>query len=150
MNGLTPKGPWSSDQIDGFLEETVVPLRLACTARSGHPTLASLWFLPAEGRLWCATQETAKVASFLATDPRCAFEVSLESPPYQGVRGKGLATLHQSRAASILPKLIDRYLGHTQGRLATSLLSRLDTETAISIEATSLFAWDYQERMSDD
>lgn len=150
MHGEDPirqKGPWSTDQIQVFLRDVRVPIRIACNGASGHPVLASLWFVPLDGRLWCATQRNASVASLLTRDPRCAFEVSVETPPYRGVRGKGLATLHDERGEEILRVLIDRYLGDSTSRLASLLLARVDQETAIAIEPNTLVSWDYQERM---
>jgi nitroimidazol reductase NimA-like FMN-containing flavoprotein (pyridoxamine 5'-phosphate oxidase superfamily) len=143
------KGPWSTEQIERFLEESRAPIRLACNGASGHPVLASLWFVPLDGKLWCATQRTASVVSHLSRDPRCAFEVSVESPPYCGVRGQGLATLHDDRGEEILRVLIDRYLGDSTSRLARFLLARVEHETAIAIEPQTLVSWDYQERMGD-
>jgi hypothetical protein len=109
--------------------------------------LASLWFMPEEGRLWCATQRGASVASLLRRDPRCAFEVSVEKPPYRGVRGTGVATLQEARGEEILRSLIDRYLGDTDSKLASFLLGRAEQEVAIGIEPQTLVSWDYHERM---
>jgi hypothetical protein len=142
-------GPWDLQQAAGFLEEIRIPVRLACNRASGFPLLASLWFVPLEGRLWCATLETAAVAARLREDPRCAFEVSVESPPYFGVRGTAEATLHPERGEEILRVLLDRYLGGTSSRLARMLLSRVEQETAIAIAPASLVSWDYRERMKD-
>jgi len=141
------KGPWSPDQTDQFFEETRAPLRLACNGASGHPVLASLWFVPLAGELWCATQRTADVVTHLRADPRCAFEVSVESPPYRGVRGPAHATLHERRGEEILRVLIDRYLGDSSSRLANLLLARVAHETAIAIAPQTMFSWDYQKRM---
>lgn len=143
------KGPWSKSQIERFLEEIRVPVRIACNGASGHPLLASLWFVPIDGKLWCATQRTARVAALLTRDPRCAFEVSVETPPYRGVRGPGLATLHDDRGGEILRTLIDRYLGSSTSKLANFLLARIEHETAIAIEPEALVSWDYQERMRE-
>src|SRR5512134_890654 len=55
------QGPFSSEQIDAYLLETVVPLRLACADPDGHPLVLSLWFLWLEGALWCATAPDARV-----------------------------------------------------------------------------------------
>jgi hypothetical protein len=144
---MKQKGPWSTDQIRRFLQESRIPIRIACNGASGHPVLASLWFIPLEGRLWCATQRSASVASLLTRDPRCAFEVSVEKPPYRGIRGTGLATLDDSRGEEILRALIDRYLGEATSELARFLLARVAQETAISIEPRTLVSWDYQDRM---
>jgi hypothetical protein len=143
------KGPWSKEQVERFLRETQIPVRLACNGASGHPVLVSLWFIPLDDKLWCATQRTAQVASILDRDPRCAFEVSVEKPPYYGIRGPALATLHDDRGEEILRELIDRYLGNATSHLARFLLGRVESETAISIEPQILVSWDYRERMRD-
>jgi hypothetical protein len=143
------KGPWSPVEIERFLRASRIPLRLACNGASGHPVLASLWFLPVGRTLWCATQRSSSVVSILARDPRCAFEVSVETPPYRGVRGSGRATLHDDRGDEMLRALIDRYLGDATSRLAGLLLARVEHETAISIEPQRWVSWDYRERMSD-
>jgi hypothetical protein len=122
-------------------------MRIACNGSSGHPLMASLWFVPRDGKLWCATQRGSSVASLLARDARCAFEVSVEAPPYRGVRGTGLATFHDERGEEILRTLIERYLGDTDSELADFLLARVHRETAICIEPKTLVSWDYQERM---
>ena len=144
---MRQKGPWSTDQIQHFLQDVRIPLRNACNGTSGFPVLASLWFVPEGGKLWCATQRGSSVVSLLSRDSRCAFEVSVETPPYRGVRGTGVATLHDDRGEELLRVLIERYLGHTDSKLASFLLARVEQETAIAIEPQTLVSWDYQERM---
>jgi hypothetical protein len=143
------KGPWSKNEIERFLQQTRVPIRLACNGASGHPVVASLWFVPLEDTLWCATQRAAGVVSHLRRDRRCAFEVAPETAPYRGVRGQGLAELHDERGEEILRLLIDRYLEDPNSRFARWLLSRARQETAIAIEPLTLLSWDYRERMGD-
>ena len=143
------KGPWSQAELERFLDESRVPVRLACNGTSGHPVLACLWYLPEDGRLWCATQRSASVATLLANDAKCAIDVSLESVPYRGVRGQGLATLYDDRGEEILRKLIHRYLRDSKPELEKSLLVRAATETAIAIELQTLVSWDYSERMGE-
>jgi nitroimidazol reductase NimA-like FMN-containing flavoprotein (pyridoxamine 5'-phosphate oxidase superfamily) len=142
------KGPWSQEHLERFLSEARIPLRLACNGASGAPVLASLWFVPIEGRLWCATQRSAHVVSHLSRDPRCAFEVAVDTPPYRGVRGQGLARLHDARGEPILRTLVQRYLEDSSSEFARWLLSRADRETAIEIEPRALVTWDYGRRMS--
>ena len=38
---MTPKGPWTLSEIDAFLEDARVPLRIAVNGASGHPILVS-------------------------------------------------------------------------------------------------------------
>lgn len=141
------KGPWSQPEVDGFLAETGIPIRLACNGASGHPVLVSLWFVHRDGKLWCATQNASRVAKLLRRDPRCAFEVATESQPYHGVRGQGMATFHDDQGESVLRSLIDRYLPDPDSEFAHWLLARAKSETAIAIEPETLFSWDYRERM---
>lgn len=143
------KGPWSRRQIESFLEDTPIPVRLACQGTSGHPTLVSLWFLPLEGLLWCATQRSAHVVSMLGRDARCSFEVSVETPPYRGVRGPAIASIHEDRGEEILRQLIARYLPGSRSKLASLLLSRVENETAIAIEPLRTISWDYSKRMKE-
>ena len=146
---MRPKGPWSKNEIERFLQQTRIPLRLACTGASGHPVIASLWFVALGDSLWCATRQTASVVSHLRRDGRCAFEVAPETAPYRGVRGQGFAELHDERGEEILRLLIDRYLEDPTSRFARWLLSRAPHETAIAIEPLTLLSWDFRERMGD-
>ena len=142
INGLT------EDPLADFLQEARVPLRLACNGASGTPLLASLWFVAIGDRLWCATQVDASVAKRLAVDSRCSFEVSEESMPYRGVRGRGTAKLHPERGPEILDALIERYLDPKRDEFASWLRARAQREVAIAIEAGDLVVWDYSKRMS--
>jgi nitroimidazol reductase NimA-like FMN-containing flavoprotein (pyridoxamine 5'-phosphate oxidase superfamily) len=144
---VKPKGPWSNAEVQRFLEGAEIPVRLACNGADGHPLLVSLWFIPEDGVLWCATQRDAAVASVLSRDPRCAFEVSVESPPYCGVRGKAIARLDDQRGEGVLRRLIQRYLGGFDSKLARFLLDRVAQETAICIEPETVVSWDFRERM---
>jgi hypothetical protein len=132
-----------------WLEETRIPIRVAALTESGWPAVLSLWYVPRDGSLWCATQRTAKIVRYLEGDSRCAFEVAPEDPPYRGIRGQGRASLHPGKGREMLETLLERYLGGTDSPLAGKLLSKAGSEVAIQIEPVSLFSWDYSERMKD-
>lgn len=145
---MTFKGPWSEDEVHRFLEQTRVPLRLACNGASGFPVLAALWFVPRGHHLWCATQRSARIVSRLERDPRCAFEVARDEGGYCGVRGQGVVTLHDDRGESVLRGLIERYLDDPDSGFARWLLARADTETALAVDPRSFLSWDFRERMA--
>ena len=144
---MTRKGPWDERAVEAFLEETPVPMRLACNGASGSPVLASLWFLHRDGLLWCATQRSARIASHLRRDPRCAFEVAQDTAPYRGVRGQATARLVDEEGEPVLRALIDRYLGGDDSEFAAWLLDRAADETAIALEPRSVLSWDFSGRM---
>lgn len=138
---------WDQQQIDAFLSGSRIPLRLACNAGQGFPLLNSLWFEQRDGSLWCATHASSAIVPFLQRDPRCAFEIALNDPPYCGVRGQARALLTRDGAGELLQRLIERYLGDSNPALAAWLMSRADDEYAIRLDPTWLTAWDYRPRM---
>jgi hypothetical protein len=144
---IRPNSTWSLTTIERFLDEQLIPIRLACITPHSKPVVCSLWYLHAEGALWCATQRTAKVASYLKLHPVCGFEVAPDSMPYKGVRGQGKVTISQERGVDVLERLIDRYLGNCESDFARWLLKRASNEVAMKIEPTWITAWDFSPRM---
>jgi hypothetical protein len=108
-----------------------------------------LWYLYRDQRLFCATQESAKVVSYLSREPRCGFEIASDIPPYCGVRGQGLATINADLGTDVLRRLLVRYLGGTDNSLAERLLSPSRKEVAIVIKPVNLHTWNFTERMKD-
>jgi len=142
------RGPWSKAQIEDHLRRSEIPLRLAWQTSSGHPWVASLWYVWRDDAIWCASVAEAAVVRALQRDPRCGFEIAGERPPYCGVRGRGRAELVAERGEEILRALIGRYLDRDDGPLARWLLSRVEREVAIRIEPEHVVSWDYRERMA--
>jgi len=138
---------WNLDEIERYLSTTTVPMRLACNTARGYPLLNSLWYEYRDGFLCCAMHEDAAVIRHLERDPRCAFEVAPNDPPYCGVRGQGHAELLREGAAETLERLIARYLGDSSPRLAAWLLGRAQEEYLVRIRPEWLTAWDYRSRM---
>ncbi len=150
MTGFTNirlRGPWDAAAIEAFLAQETSPLRLALNDRDGFPLVASLWFRCVDGELWCATHGQSLVARRLAEDPRVGFEVSVNDPPYSGVRGQATVELVAAEGGRQLEALLSRYLGGTDSRLARWLLSRADGEVALRIRPNWLTSWDFGDRM---
>jgi hypothetical protein len=139
-------GVWSANEAINYLEQAIIPVRLAVQNKRG-PLALSLWFVPIEGLLWCATSGGARLIDYLKANPRCGFEVAADQPPYRGVRGQGVATLHPKEGASILIRLLDRYGIAPESALARKLLLRSDQEIAIAIEPATITSWDFTMRM---
>jgi nitroimidazol reductase NimA-like FMN-containing flavoprotein (pyridoxamine 5'-phosphate oxidase superfamily) len=142
------KGPWSAEQTKTFLEGANIPMRLAAAGADGGPIVLSLWFLPQDGEFWCATNRKAHIVKVLRKNPKCAFEIAGDRPPYRGVRGQGNASLHDDRGAEILDKLLARYAIQPSSKLGKFLAKNAAEETAIRIVPQSLMSWDFTERMT--
>ena len=139
-------GPWSEDEIGTFLETTSVPMRLAVNGAAGFPILMPLWFMWADNSFWAAMKPTAGLVQGLRRDGGCAFDVSIETPPYKGVRGRGTAEVIDD-GLPVLKQLLQRYLGEGSARFQTWLLERSADECAIRITPETLTAWDFGARM---
>lgn len=137
----------SSDDKHAFLATYIAPLRVSVVAENGFPVICSLWFEYANGLIWCATQKSARIVELLYSNPKCAFELAPNEPPYFGVRGQALASVHKDDADKLLERLLDRYIGRRDTRLAKMLLNRTADEVAIRIDPQQLYAWDYRNRM---
>lgn len=138
-----------SPATEKYLREIRIPIRLGCVTESGWPMTVPLWYLYEDGKLYCATQESSKVVAYLRHEPRCAFEVSADEPPYCGVRGQAVATIDEKSGAEVLERLLRRYLGGTNNQLAETLLAKRESEVAIVLEPANMFTWDFTDRMQD-
>ncbi|WP_126663179.1 pyridoxamine 5'-phosphate oxidase family protein [Haloterrigena salifodinae] len=161
------RGTLSPTRIIDLLEDATIPIRLACRTPADNLWMCSLWYRlerteadePANGetetetdgewRLRCATAASADIVSFLEADPRVAFEVSTNQPPYAGVRGRGAVSLDPDPEKETLRDLLERYLGDTESELAGKLLDDDREEVTITIEPATVYGWDFAERMAD-
>jgi nitroimidazol reductase NimA-like FMN-containing flavoprotein (pyridoxamine 5'-phosphate oxidase superfamily) len=142
-------GPWDQAQAADFLGCSRWPLRLACVGGDGYPRVVSLWFSYEDGHFYCVTHRDSKLTTLLRNNHKVGFEVSPNEPPYHGVRGQGLVSLHEDGGEATLRRHLEHYLGGTRSRLAGWLLSRAQEELLVRIEVTRMFSWDYRERMAD-
>jgi len=139
-------GPWDFTQASTFLGQAEIPIRVA-SAGSRGPIVQSLWFDFDGTGLWCATQASSLLVKRLTANNDIGFEVSGDTAPYRGVRGTGIASIHPELAEDVLRRLISKYQGNSETELSKWLLSRLDKEVAIKIEALTLATWDFSGRM---
>lgn len=142
-------GPWSREQIHQYLDACRTPIRIACLAPSGYPTIVSMWYVFDGERLWSATHREARIVRLLTRDSRVGFEVAGNEMPYQGVRGNGEVQLHVERGADILDCVMSKYLQKPGSGLERWLRSRSADEVAIELVPTRVSAWDYGGRMAD-
>jgi hypothetical protein len=140
-------GPWSQVEIGEFLRQSIVPLRLSAISPAGWPVIVSLWYLYEEGVIRCASRRHARIISLLEKNPRCAFEIAGEAPPYFGVRGQGMASIDPDGAPELLTNLVNRYLGTEETPFRRWLLAGAMNETSITIRPIRFMSWDYRDRM---
>jgi nitroimidazol reductase NimA-like FMN-containing flavoprotein (pyridoxamine 5'-phosphate oxidase superfamily) len=138
------------------LTNSKIPIRLACMSISDWPIVVSLWYTYLNEKVYCATQNTAKVVKYLSKNPKCGFEIAGDSFPYRGVRGYGKASIVENKGEEILRMLIQKYLTGKETTISSLklyklLLSKehLQNEVAIEIIPAAMFKWNYKKRMID-
>ncbi|MFX0084788.1 MAG: pyridoxamine 5'-phosphate oxidase family protein [Candidatus Hodarchaeota archaeon] len=132
-----------------YLNQTLIPLRLSGITKSGWPFVISLWYVYLDEKIYLATTKTAKVVEYLLNNPKCAFEIASDIPPYCGIRGQATAKIITSKGNKILKILLNRYLGDEKSSLAQKLLNRKIPEVAIELTPIRVFQWNYTGRMID-
>jgi nitroimidazol reductase NimA-like FMN-containing flavoprotein (pyridoxamine 5'-phosphate oxidase superfamily) len=138
------------------LTNSKIPIRLACMSISDWPIVVSLWYTYLNEKVYCATQNTAKVVKYLRKNPKCGFEIAGDSFPYRGIRGYGKASIVENKGEEILRMLIQKYLTGKETTISSLklyklLLSKehLQNEVAIEIIPAAMFKWNYKKRMID-
>ena len=146
----------SEDMIVECLTNSKIPILLACMSISDWPIVISLWYTYLNEKVYCATQNTAKVVKYLRKNPKCGFEIAGDCFPYRGVRGYGKASIVENKGEEILRMLIQKYLIGKETTISSLklyklLLSKehLQNEVAIEIIPSAMFKWDYKKRMKD-
>ena len=127
--------------------DTKIPIRLGFIKPNGAPSIISLWYIDMNGKIYCATQKTAKIIHYLKNQPICGFEISADQPPYKGSRGEGIVKIIPTKGPEILNILIKKYLGEKESILSKFLRVHSKNEIAIEITPTKIFHYDYSKRM---
>jgi len=136
-------------EVDKFIPDSKIPIRIAFMKSIGMPAVISLWYVCNKGKIYCATQKTAKIASHLQKNPLCGFEIAADKPPYKGIRGEGTVQISNETGANVLDLLISKYLGEKESELSKFLRNNSKTEVAIEITPQKIFHYDYSKRMKD-
>ncbi len=135
--------------IEEFMANARIPARLACINRDNWPVVLSLWYIKENGKIYFATQETAKVVEYLKNNSKCSVEIATEQPPYKGVRIQGNARIDKEKGEEILKKLFERYNVKTDSKLYEYLMRNIEKEVAIELTIEKTFTWDFTERMEE-
>jgi nitroimidazol reductase NimA-like FMN-containing flavoprotein (pyridoxamine 5'-phosphate oxidase superfamily) len=138
-----------SQKLESMINDTKIPIRLACITPTGFPIVVSLWYTIIGEKIYCATQKKAKIISYIQNNPIFGFEIATDSPPYRGVRGHGKVKVIEHMGKDILGILIAKYLGKKISTLSEFLKSNSENEVAIEITPEKLFRYDYSKRMND-
>ena len=132
-----------------LISKEKIPIRISFMKSSGFPSVVSLWYTHADGKIYCAMQKTAKVISYIQKNPKCGFEIAADVPPYKGLRGQGTVKILNDKGKEILEILIEKYLGAKESTLSKFLRNNSKNEVAIEIMPQKIHRYEYSKRMKD-
>ena len=138
-----------NDEIDKFIPDSKIPIRIGFIKGNSAPAIVSLWYVCKDAKIYCATQKTAKIVSYLQKNPMCGFEIAADKPPYKGIRGEGTVQILNETGAYVLDLLMEKYLKGKESTLSKLLRNNSKTEVAIEITPQKVFHYDYSKRMKD-
>jgi len=138
-----------AEEINKFIPDLKIPIRVGFIKSNDVPAVISLWYVYNDGKIYCASQKTAKIVSYLKKNPLCGFEIAADKPPYKGMRGEGTARILNETGAYVLDLLMEKYLGEKESKLSKYLRNNSKTEVAIEITPQKIFNYDYSKRMKD-
>ena len=144
---INSKSKWSEREIKEFLSAATIPMRLSFMNINDEPMICSLWFKFIDDSLWSASHENSYVVNQLKNNCKVSFEVSTNEYPYKGVRGKASVELSRLNVDDVLAGLIDKYLDRRNSRLASWLMSRVESEYILKITPSIINSWDFSDRM---
>ena len=146
MDNLSKKSAWNQQELRDFLVSSKIPIRIS-VLDDEYPLICSVWFECLDEKLVIVSHEDSKLAKTLLRQRKCGFEIATNDPPYKGVRGKADVVAEAEGSGDTLRRVIQRYLGGTNQKLASWLLSRVEHEVKFTLHPTWVTSWDYGERM---
>lgn len=83
----------TADEVRTFLDEPDHLCRLATVDADGGPSVAPIWFLFRDDRLWVTPRLKSSWWHHIQADPRVAVTIDEDEAPYRKVFVKGVATV---------------------------------------------------------
>jgi general stress protein 26 len=127
-----------------FLTGSKALMRLASVRRDGYPDVHVVWCTFLNDKIYTTTHKKTRKVENLRFNNKVSFTIDLETPPFKGVRGRGVAKLIEDATLSrkILTMEIMKYIGNLEDPLAKELLSLAPEEYVIEIKPLYFATWD--------
>jgi nitroimidazol reductase NimA-like FMN-containing flavoprotein (pyridoxamine 5'-phosphate oxidase superfamily) len=143
---MSPTDTMNAAEVDRFLQDSKIPLKLGTIDQHGDPVIHPLWFDYNNGKFYLITASNSKKLQNAMNKSRVYFCVDIETRPYKGVKGKGtLAKVNDlGKAVKLGQRIITKYMGDTDNPLGKFLLNRLKEgkETLVEITPSYFSVWD--------
>lgn len=143
---MSPADAMSEMEVDQFLRESRIPLKLGTIDDQGDPVIHPLWYYYEQERLYLITASNSRKMKNASRAGLVYFCVDTEAPPYKGVKGKGILARIDDRekALKLGEKIVTKYMGSLDNPLGRFLMGRLQDGRETLLEITPRFysVWD--------
>ena len=143
---MSPTDTMSQIEVDKFLLESRIPLKLGTIDQHGDPIIHPIWYHYDEGKFYLITASNSRKMQNASRHRIVYFCVDTETRPYKGVKGKGtLSTIKdRERTVRMGERIISKYLGNSENPLGKYLIKRLKTgeEALVQITPHYFSVWD--------
>lgn len=148
-----PNAPgMEQSEIDIFLTNTKIPLRLGTVDSKGDPMIHPVWFHYSNGKLYLMSIKENKKVQNIKGKKTVYFSVDTDAEPHKGVKGKGTALIlsDTGESVSLTEKLVGKYLGDVSTPMAKRMVDGVRNGSTVIVEITPSYfsAWDYTKMRS--
>jgi nitroimidazol reductase NimA-like FMN-containing flavoprotein (pyridoxamine 5'-phosphate oxidase superfamily) len=134
-------------EIDAFLAESKIPLRLGTTNKKGEPNIHPVWYSYEANKLYFMSWKDAVKVRNLKQNKTVYFSVDTDAMPNTGVKGKGTAVMIKDpgKMISLSEKIVAKYLGDINSKMAKDMIDEVKKGSEVLVEITPHYfsTWDY-------
>lgn len=122
-------------------------MRLAYVTASGQPKVVPIWWQYADGRFTVITGPKAEKVRHLAANPKVAFTLDTDRPPYRVLLVDGEAAVEQvDGMAPEYPAIVRRFMGPAAEGYLARMEGRVKRQVRITIAPRRWRILDFVER----
>ncbi len=138
-------------EIDSFLGNGKMIMRLATVDSNGDPVIHPVWYLFEENRIYLFTRKGTQKLHNISRKGSVYFSIDTDTMPNKGVKGKGTARLisEEDKRVSLGEKIVRKYVGDSETEYAKALLQFVRGSKSIVVEIVPRYytVWDYSKMM---
>ena len=148
INGAPGLGlKMSEKQVSVFLCSGKMNLQFGSIDKKNEPNIHPVWYIYENCRFYFATETKSKKIQNIKHNKIVYFSVANEEEPFMGVRGKGESKILESKTqnSKITKKLIVKYLGNKESRLANEIMDEIKQglEVVVEIKPKYFSTWTF-------
>ncbi len=131
----------TEQEIIEFLTNSKKNLNLGTIDEKNEPNVHPVWFLYENEKIYISTETKSKKLKNIQKNNTIYFSIDETKPEFKGVRGKGTAKILSSpeTKTEITEKIIMKYTGSLDGKLAREIIDEVKTGAGAVIEIIPKF-----------